>query len=124
MTLKSKLIHSLILFIILSAIATLLFGLIYKFEFTNEYISNITFAVGMISFIFTIGINVGAGNIILPFSYTLKLFFQRKATKEKYAAYSDYLFDKSSHKVNYWHLTIVSCIFLIISLIFNILYFY
>ncbi|MDR2867431.1 MAG: DUF3899 domain-containing protein [Acholeplasmatales bacterium] len=115
-------IKGLIAFFTLFVISFLIFWLYYKLDWQLDTVSNSLFIPNILVFIFSLGINLGSGLVFSPFTYTIKLFLQRKKTKEEFASYHDYLERQKQKHVSSWFLTIVSAIFNIVALILALLY--
>ena len=67
---------------------------VYKLDFQYRYLSNSLFIPNIIVFIVSIGINLGAINIVNPLKYTVLKFINPEKTKEKYGDYAGYLEQK------------------------------
>lgn len=106
---------------IILGLSLLVCYLVYDFQFSLISISDSLFVVNIVICVMSLAINLGAMNILTPFSYTIKLFFIRKKIKEKYASYKDYYEDKKNTGNSIWYLTIETSIMLVIAFIFAML---
>lgn len=106
-------------FLLLASFLVLL--IVYKLDFEYKYISNSLFIPNILVLIFSVGINVGAMNILNPLKYTVQKIVNPEKTKEKYGNYAGYLEQKEEKNKNYWFLTAGTATLLIVALIFAIL---
>lgn len=118
-----KLIVSLLGHIVISII---LLGTIYKFSFNTKNISDSIFIPSILIFIFSLGINVGAGNIFNPIKYTTKRIFSRNKNSDIPKTYSEYVENKrlKEKELDYespWYITISSLIMLFVAFILTII---
>lgn len=122
MKIKNKYINFIIKYfislIIYTIMSIIILWILYDFELKNDYISNSFFIPNILIFIFSIGINVGAGNIFNPLVYTFKKFLNIfKKNHGKFIDYHDYL-DIKEKKYNYWYSTLASFTLLIVAFIY------
>jgi hypothetical protein len=94
---------------------------VYKLDFQYRYLSNSLFIPNIIVFIVSIGINLGAINIVNPLKYTVLKFINPENTKEKYGDYAGYLEQKEEENKNYWFLTTATLTLLVVAGIFAVL---
>lgn len=104
--------------IVLLIVSFLILVILYNMKFTYRYISNSLFIPSILTFIVSIGINVGATNIMNPMKYTFMKITNRKKTNAEYEDYADYLDQKEVKANSNWGLTFAILTLLILSLVF------
>lgn len=104
--------------IVLLIVSFLILVILYNMKFTYPYISNSLFIPSILTFIVSIGINVGATNIMNPMKYTFMKITNRKKTNAEYEDYADYLDQKEVKPNSNWGLTFATLTLLILSLVF------
>lgn len=104
--------------IVLLIVSFLILVILYNMKFTYRYISNSLFIPSILTFIVSIGINVGATNIMNPMKYTFMKITNRKKTNAEYEDYADYLDQKEVKANSNWGLTFATLTLLILSLVF------
>ncbi len=103
---------------ILFMISLLIFGLVFKFELTLKNVSDSIFIVNIITFVIALIFQTGATRSLMSMNYTLKTWFKRKDTKEKYESFQDYYNQhQKSHVKDMLHIIGASITFIIIAAI-------
>lgn len=104
--------------LVLSFLSLLLLGLLYRFEFSLENISNSLFIINIIVFSVGLIFQTGATRTFMSMSYTMKTWFKRKETKENYENFHDYYNQhEKQHKKNIAYLIFATITLIIIAAI-------
>jgi len=93
----------------------------YDFDLKHSNISNSLFVPNMLVFITSIGINIGAGNILNPLNFSLRKFINPKKIKESYGDYVGYIEEKKLDNKNVWFLSLASFTLLLVAYLFTII---
>lgn len=112
----SKYIRPLIIILGIALASTLIFWLVYDFEFRKDYISNSIFVISISVFFISLIMHTGATRLFLGISYTSKTWINSKKTREEYPTFREYFEEKSKSHVKYsLDVIVISLIYLLIA---------